>query len=72
MKRCPTAASLDTDHSVQIYDQDGIYLYRVSVSPHQVRSAQLGNGTLSINLANGRVQVFALAENRSPVLKYTR
>lgn len=58
MKRRPTAARIATAQSVEIYDQNGIYLYRVSVSPQQVRSAQVCEDTLSINLLNGRVKVF--------------
>jgi hypothetical protein len=72
MKRQPTAARLLNDQTVEVYDQNGNYLYRVNVAPGRAVCAVVGPDSLAVNLTDGRVQVFALAENRSPVLRYTR
>ena len=72
MNRQPTAAKIIPDHVVDIYDQNGHYMNRVSVAPDRVSSAIVSNDTLAINLTNGRVKVFALGAGHSPILRYMR
>ena len=72
MNRRPTAAKILNAQAIDILDQNGNHMNRVSVGSDRIATAVVGDGTLAVNLTNGRVKVFALKEGRSPVLRYTR
>ena len=71
MNRHPTSAKIVRPQTIEIYDQNGNYLYNVHVGPEQAVSAVVNGESLAVNLVNGHVQVFSLGENCNPVLRYT-
>jgi hypothetical protein len=72
MNRRPTAAKIINAQAVDILDQHGNYMNRVSFGSDRIATAFVGDGTLAVNLTNGRLKVFAVGEGHSPVLRYTR
>lgn len=72
MNRRPVSAKVARPQTVEVYDQNGSHLYYVHVGPEYAASAVVNGDTLVVNLNSGRVQVFSLEGNRSPVLRYTR
>ena len=68
----PASAKITGLQTVEIFDQNGNYMHRVSVAPDRVAGAVVSGGMLTINLTDGRVKGFALIPGSSPVLRFTR
>jgi|GEM_PF-5981216 hypothetical protein len=72
MNRRAISAKIVRARTVEIYDQNGHYLHSVHSGSEAVTSAVVNGDSLVVALASGRVQVFSLGPDRSPVLRYTR
>ena len=72
MSRIPVSASVVGPSAVDVYDESGFLITGVRLGGVKILSAVVSGKNLALQLASGRVRVYAITDSGGVSLRYER